>query len=144
MAGRDQPPTVLKDSDNGGIRFPVATCFAELQEPPQMPPQRCVVLSSSVGRWRRDPPETPFYEPLTLDDVDQLWQDYQPDWAQHLSASQVIVETAGHFVHRDAPGLAAHVVQAVMAAARHGKPLQLDPVAVAEAGDYVAGESPST
>lgn len=130
---------VIEDGNNGGIRFPMGRSFEELRKAPTVPVARCVVVSSSVGRWLRDPPENPFYEPLTLDQVDELWQDFQRDWAHHLAATQVIADAAGHFVHRDAPELVALVIRAVVDAARSRRDVQLNPATLKQSGGYLAG-----
>ncbi|MEQ3542332.1 alpha/beta hydrolase [Pseudonocardia tropica] len=131
---------VIEDGNNGGIRFPMGRSFEELREAPASPVARCVVVSSSVGRWLRDPPENPFYEPLTLDQVDELWQDFQRDWARHLSAIQVVAHSAGHFVHKDAPELVSLVISEVCCASRGDLPLQLSSRDLDEAGGHLASQ----
>jgi pimeloyl-ACP methyl ester carboxylesterase len=128
------------DGDPGYLRFSGEHGYAELAAAavPSRPP-RCVVVSSSEDRWRRDPPTTEdrWWEPLTLVEVDRLWQNYQRDWVYRLQARHVLADTAGHLVHRDQPDLVAHVVTAVVNAARNHKALHLDSVAVANAGGRV-------
>ena len=82
-----------------------------------------VVVSSSDGRWERDASPSRWHEPLTLAEVDQLWQAAQREWVARLSAQHVVADTAGHFVHHDQPDLVAHVVRAVLQAARSGEPV---------------------
>ncbi|MEU6698813.1 alpha/beta hydrolase [Pseudonocardia sp. NPDC046786] len=132
---------VVEDGGSGGIRFPLAACYDELRERPSPPISRSVVVSSSVGRLVRDPPENPWYEPLALEQVDELWQGFQRDRARHLSATQVLAHTAGHFVHRDAPELVSLVTRAVVDAAHAGGHLQLSATELEQSGGYLAGRA---
>jgi hypothetical protein len=92
------------------------------------------VVPSSDGRWQRQAPRPREYrwrEPLSLAEVDQLWQNYQREWVRRLSAQHIVSKTAGHFVHRDEPPLVTHIVEAVIEAARNNRPVHLHPAAVA-------------
>ncbi len=129
-----EPPLVDGDDEAGAIRFSSEHSYTELARstPPHQP--RCVVISGSDGRWQRQPPmpgEFRWWEPLTLSEVDQRWQSYQRQWVHRLGAQHVVADTAGHFVHRDEPNFVTHVVKAVIVAARSGRPVHLDPAAVA-------------
>ena len=104
----------------------------ERSVPPTQP--RRVVVSSSDGRWERSASPYQWHDPLTLAEVDQLWQAAQHEWVARLSALHVVADTAGHFVHRDQPDLVAHVVRAVLAAARNGAIVELPAADVADAG----------
>lgn len=130
---------LLDGVDDGCIRWSWRACFAELARSVPAAPARCVVLSSSDGRWERDPPPPPYewWHPLTLPEVDHLWQGFQRAWVRRLDALHVVADTAGHFVHRDQPDLVAHLVGAVSAAVRAGGPVQLDPAHVGAAAGRV-------
>jgi pimeloyl-ACP methyl ester carboxylesterase len=129
----------------GCIRWSWSDCFAELaQAVPTLLP-RCIVVSSSNGRWTRNPPPPPYqwWHPLTLPEVDQLWQGFQRDWVRRLGATHIIADTAGHFVHIDQPDLVAHSVVAVSTAARAKRQLQLHQEQVAAAGGRLASLGPA-
>jgi pimeloyl-ACP methyl ester carboxylesterase len=124
---------LLPDGGPGCIQFSWEQSFAELAEARPTIRGRLVVLSAAVGRWLRNTPAA-WHEPLTLTEVDQIWQEKQLQWVERLAAVRVIADTAGHHVHLEQPELAAHVVRAVVAAAREDRAVQLDPAAVAAAG----------
>lgn len=99
-------------------------------ERPSLP---AVVVASAEGRWHREcAPER--YKPLSLAEVDARWQRWQRNVARQLHASLVVASEAGHRVHVEAPGLVAHVVDAVTAAVRTRRPVTLDRAAVQEVG----------
>ena len=115
----------------GGMRLSRENSYAELHRSPPSTTLRSVVVSSSDGRWARDTAQSSWWGPLTLAQVDELWQGYQCEWVRRLAALQVVADTAGHFVHRDQPDLVAHVTAAVVDAARRGAPVDLDAAEVA-------------
>jgi hypothetical protein len=102
-----------------------------------------VVLSSSDGRWARDdkPGVREHFHPLTLAEVDRLWQGSQREWARRLAAVHVVADAAGRFVHRDEPDLIAHVVAAVLDAVRADAPVRLDQERVAAVAGRVEVET---
>ena len=119
---KPEPAIVDGDDESGCVRLDWEHSYAELGQ--SVPPagSRRVVVSSSDGRWERDASPARWHEPLTLAEVDQLWQAAQREWVARLSAQHVVADTAGHFVHHDQPDLVAHVVLAVLQAARSGEP----------------------
>jgi pimeloyl-ACP methyl ester carboxylesterase len=130
-------PDVSSDSDAGGIQFSRALCLVEQRRTPAVAGATpAVVLSSAIGRWLRNEP-TDWHQPLTLAEVDHLWQGMQREWVERLAADHVVADTAGHFVHKDEPTLTALVIEAVITAARGGDPVHLDRAAVAAAGGQV-------
>lgn len=132
---------LLDGGDDGCIRWSREACFAELAGSVPASPARAVVVSSSDGRWERNPPPPPheWWHPLTLSEVDRLWQGFQHDWVRRLSALHVVADTAGHFVHRDEPDLVAYVVGAVLDAVHADRPVQLDLRRIAAAAGRLAG-----
>lgn len=126
---------LILDSEQGGIHFSWRQSFAEIAEARPSNQGRTVVLSSAVGRWLRNDPAP--WQPLSLAEVDQIWQTKQQEWAERLSAVQVVADTGGHLVHLEQPELAAHVVRAVVEAARENREVHLDPASVAEAGGKI-------
>ena len=117
----------LDGGEDGCIRWSWLACYAELAASVPAAVARSVVVSSSDGRWERDPPPPPYewWHPLTLPEVDQLWQGFQRDWVRRLSALHVVADTADHFVHQDEPDLVTHVVGAVLPCSAAVGPLQL-------------------
>jgi hypothetical protein len=101
-----------------GIRFSWRVCYDELGIPRNGHRITSVVLSSAIDRWQRMPPKRAWWEPLTLADVDRLWQEFQREWVHRLSATHVVADSAGHFVHVDAPHLVALMINPMVAAAR--------------------------
>ncbi len=137
IRGIAEEDDLFPDGGPEGIQFSWRQCFNELAEARPSVGGRVVVLSAAVGRWLRNDP-APWHHPLSLAEVDQLWQDKQRQWAERLSAVQVIADTAGHLVHREQPELAAHVVLAVVAAVREGRDVRLDARSVAAVGGRIA------
>ena len=129
-----EPAFVDGPDDSGGIRLDWDDSYAELARsvPPASP--RRVVVSSSDGRWERRATPAPWHHPLTLAEVDQLWQAAQREWVTRLDALHVVADTAGHFVHCEQPDLVTHVVRAVLDAARHAEPVKLTATDVAAVG----------
>lgn len=131
-------PDERHDDDAGGIKFSRERCLAEQrQNPPLAGTIPSVVLSSAVGRWLNSDP-TPWH-PLTMVEVDHLWQSMQQEWVERLGAHHVVADDAGHFVHRDNPQLTALVIEEVLAARRTGTPVHLDHTVLAAAGAQVRG-----
>lgn len=129
--------------DQGCVRWSWNEAFAELaRSTTPTGPARCVVLSASDASWESESrSSSPWWHPLTLGEAARLWQGFQREWACRLHALHVVADTAGHFVHRDQPDLVAHVVRAVLAAARAGAPVQLDPQQVAAAAGRIEPSS---
>ena len=137
-----EPPIVDGDDESGCVRLDWEHSYAELGRsvPPAGP--RRVVVSSSDGRWERDASPSRWHEPLTLAEVDQLWQAAQREWVARLSAQHVVADTAGHIVHHDQPDLVAHVVRAVLAAAWSGEPVRPAAADIADAGGGLRAAKP--
>lgn len=128
-----EPPAFEgNDGTTGYLRRPSAGGYAELARVRPTHPRRSVVISSSDGRWQQHPPHTgdQCWDPVTLAEIDRLWQSYQTDWVQRLNARHVTATTAGHLVHRDQPELVAAVVAAVVDAARARRALRMDATAI--------------
>ncbi len=133
IAGLFERDDLVPDGEHGSIQFSWRRSYAEIAEARPTSRGRSVVLSAAIGRWLRNEP-APWHEPLTLTEVDQIWQEKQREWVERLGAVHVIADTAGHLVHREQPELAAHVMRAVVAAVREERDVQFDPTAVAAAG----------
>lgn len=72
----------------------------------------------------------PGYPPET----DIVWTGYQRLLARQLSGPLVVADDTGHQIPDEAPGLVAHVVDAIVAAARTGRRWVPDPEALAAVG----------
>ena len=127
------------DSETGWLRKPSADGYAELARPAVVRARRTVVISSTEGRWQRNPPskENLTWNPSTLAQIDQLWQGHQRDWALRLNARHVVANDAGHLVHRDQPDLVARIVRDVVHAAHARGAIHFDKGAVADRGGRI-------
>ena len=130
-------PTVV--DDDGGWVWSWEACYAELGVPMLQPPP-AVVVSSSEGRWVRQPPSREWWLPLTLEQVDRLWQGFQADWAARWNAVHLVAATAGHFVHRDQPELVAAATREVLAAVRERRRPAIDTGQASAAGGKLINE----
>ncbi|MFI5775742.1 alpha/beta fold hydrolase [Nocardia sp. NPDC051570] len=84
------------------------------------------VLASAPGRWTRlTPADAAEFAPLTLEQLDERWQDGQRLLAEKLHALLVVADWAGHHVPTDQPELVAACVTAVIAAARDHRPVTI-------------------
>ena len=128
---------VVDGGDAGCCRWDWTDGFDELTRHVPRRDLRCVVVSGSDGHWERNPTGSAWHEPLTLAEVDLLWQESQREWVDRLSALHVVADTAGHFVHRDEPDLVVSVTAAVVEAERAAVPIDLDPARVAAVGGWV-------
>lgn len=122
----------FEDAD-GGLTFSEPACRAELEANVPSPLQRAVVISKAFGSVPLDVIER-VWQPLTPFEVDHGWRACQVEWALRLHAVHVAATTAGHHVQIDQPALVAFVLRQVIAAARAGTDLALDPSDVAAAG----------
>ena len=111
---------VTDEAEGTGHRYDWRTVEAEYTRPRPPSAVPTVVVSAAPDRWQRWPPQIEFWPPLTLADIDRLWQGYQRDWARLLSSAHIVTHDAGHFVHNFAPQLVLDVVAAVLEAARRG------------------------
>lgn len=88
-----------------------------------------VVIGSAIWRWfQAKRPE--LYRPLSLAEVDQRWQLAQLQYARRWSGELVVAHEAGQRLHKEAPGLLATAIAAVVEAAASDTPLRLDRVHV--------------
>jgi hypothetical protein len=71
---------------------------------------------------------------LTPSEVDHGWRARQVEWAQRLHALHIAADTGGHHVQIDQPVLVAFAVRQVIAAAKAGTDLAVDPADVATVG----------
>jgi len=127
------PERVCADHEPGGIRFSMAASERERKSFPTPRAMPTVVASSAVGRWL-NVTEPEHLAGLTPAEADELWQDFQRDWAARTGAVHVVAHTAGHCVHTEEPRLIAVLIDAVVAAVRNGRGLGLDPQVVDAAG----------
>ena len=133
-----EPHPDANDDETGYLRRPQTDSYVDLKVNKPTEPRRTVVVSSSSGRWLRQPPAAVTnWDPDFLVELDDRWQGYQRDWVRRTNARHVVAETAGHLVHRDQPDLVAGVVTAVVEASRAGKALALDPTAIASMGGRI-------
>jgi pimeloyl-ACP methyl ester carboxylesterase len=75
----------------------------------QLPKVPGVVLARTPGRWSVALPDPA---------IDKRWQQAQADLAQETGATLVVAADAGHQIPREAPGLVASAVDAVVRAVR--------------------------
>lgn len=122
------------DSDHGGWRWDFEPSRVE-QASLVMPTVPAVVVTSAVGRWLEAAEQYPTWP---VAELDAHWQARQRKYAEDLGAVQVIADEAGHNIPKEAPGLVAVAVDAVVAAARNGGPVTVDPAQLHEAGGYLA------
>jgi len=128
---------VLVDHEPGGIRFSMAASRAERASFPAPPAIPVVVVSGAVGRWL-EVTEPEYLAGLSPAEADERWQGLQRDWVARTRAAHVIAHKAGHSVHDEAPRLVAYLIDQVVAAARDGHGLVLDPTVVDTVGGFVA------
>src|SRR5215217_4791602 len=93
---------LIEDSEQGGIQFSWSQSSAEIAEARPSNQGRTVVLSAAIGRWLRNDPQ-PWHHPLSLAEVDEIWQGKQQEWVERLSAVHVVADAAGHLVHMEEP-----------------------------------------
>jgi pimeloyl-ACP methyl ester carboxylesterase len=125
---------VFEDGETGGgIRFGRQACVEELYTRLPAAAPRRVVLSSAHDSGLRNEPQD-WHQPLTLADVERHWRAMQDEWVDRLGAHHLISHTAGHLVHSEEPGLAAHVITATIDAARRGDDVEFDRDALDRAG----------
>lgn len=113
----DHPDATPIDIVNGEIEV----VEAELPDVP------AAVLMRSSGTWDGWP-----------EAVERLWLAYQRQLARQLRAPLVVADKAGHQIPDDAPRLVAHVVSAVVNAARFGGPCRIDAHALRSVGGSLA------
>ncbi len=114
--------TILDGEDEATCaRFDWQAGYDEIRaaEVPNVP---AVVVTSRVGRWL-EVREPEAYRPFSMADVDERWQRTQRDLATQLRAPQVISRVGAHYVHSDAPALVSAAIDAVVEAARSGRPV---------------------
>jgi len=108
-----QPELVFRDgSEDGGRLFDVAGGIQEI-EAGRLPSVPAAVVTSRVGRWVEEgQPEA--WRPFTLEQLDERWQRGQRLLAEGLQARHVVATTAGHYVHKEEPGLVAQAIRDVV------------------------------
>lgn len=136
--GLDQQRTTWVDgADPGGFVIDLTASREQfLAHPPVELPNPAVVIGSAMWRWLRVTDADP-YKPLTLADMDQRWQRGQLELAERWRGHLVIPHEAGHRVTDEAPQLVASVLDAVVTAVRHDRPLALNQAELIAAGGTV-------
>jgi pimeloyl-ACP methyl ester carboxylesterase len=129
-------PAPLTDGE-GGFVIDRDQSTADHRALPPLPAVPAVVVSAHSDRWLRigDPDA---YN-VSQAGMSRLWELSQCEWADQLQAERVLVDGAGHVVQKDAPGVVALAVDAVVAAARAQGRLRLDWDAMAAAGGRPVG-----
>ncbi|MRH93523.1 alpha/beta fold hydrolase [Nocardia sp. SYP-A9097] len=123
--GNDNPGSSMLDIPGSIIELDTAIW-------PSVP---AAVLTSAPGRWTRlTAADAAEYAPLTLEQLDQKWQDGQRLLAEKLDALFVVADWAGHHVAADQPELVAACVSAVITAARGDSPVTIPPAQLRYAG----------
>jgi len=134
LADSDWPTHEGGDDNPGSSRLDLPGSTAELDAAvwTSVP---AAVLASAPGRWTRlTPAEAVEYEPLTLEQLDEQWQDGQRLLAEKLDALLVVADWADHHVATDQPELVAACVSAVIAAARGHGPVTIPAAQLRYAG----------
>lgn len=122
------------DGSPGSSMLDIPGSIAEL-EAAEWTPLPAAVLASAPGRWTRlTPAEAAEFAPLTLEQLDQQWQDAQRLLARRLDALLVVADWAGHHVAVDQPELVAACISAVSAAARDHRPVTIPSARLRYAG----------
>ncbi|MFI5736146.1 alpha/beta fold hydrolase [Kribbella sp. NPDC051587] len=127
----DKDKLVLIDGRDGeASRISYPATLSEFEHGPTEPVPT-VVISSAIWRWL-PVKDVDDYRPLTMVDMDHWWQRHQLNLASRWSGHLVVPHFAGHLVHKDSPGLVAHVVEQVAAA--QGGSIELDQAALIRSG----------
>lgn len=100
------PPTDGPNEHATGIDYTASAAVLAVAEYPNVP---AAVLSRTPGRW------TGRYADATCG-VDVRWTRHQAAMAEALDALWIQARDAGHYVHHDAPDLAAFTIDAVVEA----------------------------
>lgn len=104
------PLAPTEDAEDGdgkdATRIDAAAGEAEAVDaiPPAVP---TAVVTRTPGRWTAG-----------FAAADELWSAYQRQLARHSGADLVVADNAGHQIPREAPYLVAHVIDAIVTAAR--------------------------
>lgn len=134
LADRVWPTYEGGEDNSGSSRLDCPGSIAEL-DAAIWPPVPAAVLASAPGRWTRlTSAEAAEYEPLTLEQIDEQWQNGQRLLAEKLNALLVVADWAGHHVATDQPELVAACVNAVIAAACGHRPVTIRPAQLRYAG----------
>ena len=137
----EETPTVDGDDDSGCIRLGADASYAELAVGVSF--FRAAFVVSSLGPLDSTSPEVPVVNTARPRRGRPALAGVQREWVQRLGAQHVVADTAGHFVQRGQPDLlahVAHVVRAVLDAARTGHALKLTPADI----EPVGGQLPPT
>lgn len=120
--------------DFGSSIIDIPASIAELDTAvwPSVP---AAVVASAAGRWTRLPASAAAeYGSLSLEELDQQWQDGQRQLADKLDALLVVADWAGHHVPTDQPELVAASISAVVSAVRDHLPVAIPPAQLRYAG----------
>lgn len=123
----------VDDADGAGILFSRDLWHADLTAGPPPQSSRAVVVSRAYGTVPAEVIERA-WKPLTVAEADDGWRECQREWARRLGAVHVAADVAGHHVQIGQPGLVALVIRAVLAAAREGRGVRIDPNELAAQG----------
>lgn len=115
----DAPGATWIDYLAGAAEVKAATTF------PRVP---CLVLVRTSG----------YYVDDQVPDLDERWNIGQQQLVELTGACRVDAADAGHYLQADVPDLVALAVRAVVDAARHHSPVQLNPTVVELAGGVLA------
>ena len=124
------------DSGRQGWRWDVAASAREFRASPPTRRPPTVVVASAIWRWF-DVEDPSRYAPFTLTELDQRWQRTQLEYALRWGGELVVAHEAGHNVQRDAPGLVATAVDAVVSAVASGSSVALPPDRLHRSGGTV-------
>lgn len=113
------------EDGDGSSRLDLTRSQAELPTG-QWPSIPAVVVASAIGRWLRlTPDEAEEYAPLTIEQVEERWQQGQRLLATNLDALLVIADHAGHDIPSDQPALISASIDAVVGAIKTGSPVTI-------------------
>lgn len=123
-----------EDNNPASSMLDIQGSIAEL-DAAQWPLLPSAVLASAPGRWTRlASADAAEYAPLTLEELDQQWQDGQRLLAEKLNALLVVADWAGHHVASDQPELVAACINAVIAAVGDHRSVTIPPAQLRYAG----------
>lgn len=134
LANSIRPAREGGDSEPGSSILDIQTSISEITGAvwPSVP---AAVVASAPGRWMRlSASAAAEYAPLTVEQLDQQWQNGQRELAEKLNALLVVADWANHHVATDQPELVAASISAVVAAVGDDRPVTIPAAQLRYAG----------